>query len=54
MWRKGSILVIDDEEIIREAFEALLASEGYRVQSAETAQRGRPLDGAAFLWNGAG
>jgi DNA-binding NtrC family response regulator len=39
----ASILVIDDEEIIREAFEALLSSEGYRVHSAETAQRGLEL-----------
>jgi DNA-binding NtrC family response regulator len=39
----ASILVIDDEEIIREAFEALLSSEGYRVYSAETAQHGLEL-----------
>ena len=44
-----SILVIDDEEIIRETFEALLASEGYRVQSAETGQAGLDrLADAAF------
>ncbi len=41
-----SVLVIDDEEIIREAFEALLAGEGYAVRSAETAQRGMELLGA--------
>ena len=35
-----SILVIDDEEIIREALEALLIVEGYRVTSAATAERG--------------
>ena len=35
-----AILVIDDEEIIREAFEALLGGQGYTVRSAETAQRG--------------
>ena len=42
------ILVIDDEEIIREAFEALLGAQGYAVQSADTAQRGLDLlaDGA--------
>ena len=39
----ASILVIDDEEIIREAFEALLASEGYTVRSAETGQAGLEL-----------
>jgi DNA-binding NtrC family response regulator len=38
-----SILVIDDEEIIREAFEALLTAEGYTVRSAETAHRGMEL-----------
>ncbi len=36
----ASVLVIDDEEIIREALEALLSAEGYRVTSAETAQAG--------------
>src|SRR5689334_20198341 len=36
----GSILIIDDEEIIREALEALLSAEGYRVMSAETAAQG--------------
>ena len=36
----ASILVIDDEEIIREALEALLSAEGYRVSSAPTAQAG--------------
>jgi len=38
-----SVLVIDDEEIIREAFEALLAAEGYQVRSAETGQQGLDL-----------
>jgi DNA-binding NtrC family response regulator len=37
------VLVIDDEEIIREAFEALLTLEGYAVQTAETAQQGLHL-----------
>ena len=36
----GSILVIDDEAEIREGLELLLASEGYSVTSAETAQSG--------------
>ena len=35
------VLVIDDEEIIREALEALLSAEGYRVITAETAALGR-------------
>jgi DNA-binding NtrC family response regulator len=38
-----SVLVIDDEEIIREAFEALLGAEGYQVRTAETAQQGLEL-----------
>jgi DNA-binding NtrC family response regulator len=37
---KGSILVIDDEEEIREGLELLLASEGYQVTSAGTAEAG--------------
>src|SRR5262245_31658500 len=46
----ASILVIDDEEIIREALEALLSSEGYRVIAVPTGQAGvdvagsRPVD----------
>src|SRR5215831_17450371 len=36
----ASVLVIADEEIIREALEALLAGEGYRVQTAATAAQG--------------
>lgn len=39
----ASVLVIDDEEIIREAFDALLTGEGYTVRSAETARRGLEL-----------
>ena len=47
---KGSILVIDDEEEIREGLELLLSSEGYQVTSAGTAEAGvarleeRPFD----------
>ena len=37
---KGTILVIDDEEIIREALEALLVVEGYHVATAPTAEQG--------------
>jgi DNA-binding NtrC family response regulator len=36
----ASVLIIDDEEIIREALEALLAGEGYRVATAATAALG--------------
>ncbi|MGE5837190.1 MAG: sigma-54-dependent transcriptional regulator [Acidobacteriota bacterium] len=37
---KGRILVIDDEEIIREALEALMVVEGYQVTTAATAEQG--------------
>ncbi len=36
----ATVLVIDDEEIVREALEALLAVEGYRVVPAATAGQG--------------
>jgi two-component system response regulator PilR (NtrC family) len=36
----ASILIIDDEEIIREALEALLALEGFTVETAATAGEG--------------
>ena len=39
MTGRGSILVIDDEEIMREILEALLTREGYEVRLA--AERGR-------------
>ena len=37
---KGSILIIDDEEEIRESLEELLKLEGYRLASASTAEEG--------------
>jgi two-component system response regulator PilR (NtrC family) len=43
MNRKGSILVIDDEEIMREILDALLSREGYEVRLAENAARGLEL-----------
>jgi DNA-binding NtrC family response regulator len=42
----ASILVVDDEEIIREALEALLSAEGYRVTTAATGQQGLEALGA--------
>src|SRR4051812_47298849 len=39
----NSILVIDDEEIMREILEALLTREGYQVRLAETAAAGLDL-----------
>jgi two-component system response regulator PilR (NtrC family) len=49
---KGTILVVDDEEIMREILEALLTREGYTVKLAATATEGleiartAPLDAA--------
>ena len=40
MRRSGSILVIDDEEIMREILEALLAREGYDVRLSASAAEG--------------
>jgi two-component system response regulator PilR (NtrC family) len=37
---RESVLIIDDEEIVREALEALLTGEGYTVHSAGTAEAG--------------
>jgi two-component system response regulator PilR (NtrC family) len=41
--RKGSILVIDDEEIMREILETLLSREGYDVRLATQAEEGLHL-----------
>src|SRR5215468_9915603 len=38
--KKGSVLVVDDEEIMREVLETLLAAEGYRVDLAKTGEEG--------------
>jgi DNA-binding NtrC family response regulator len=43
MNRNGTILVIDDEEIMREILEALLAREGYQVRTAADAAEGLEL-----------
>ena len=36
--RKGSVLVVDDEEIMREVLETLCTNEGYRVDLAKTGE----------------
>ena len=41
--RPGSILVIDDEEIMREILEALLTREGYEVRLSANAAEGLEL-----------
>ncbi len=43
MRRNGSILVIDDEEIMREILEAVLAREGYKVRLASSGEEGIEL-----------
>src|SRR5262249_60282825 len=40
MPRKGSVLVVDDEQIMRDVLETLLSSEGYRVDLAKTGEEG--------------
>jgi two-component system response regulator PilR (NtrC family) len=43
MRRNGSILVIDDEDIMREILEALLTREGYEVRLASSGEEGLEL-----------
>src|ERR671924_217723 len=43
MRRSGSILVVDDEEIMREILEALLTREGYHVRLASSGEEGLEL-----------
>jgi DNA-binding NtrC family response regulator len=46
---KGSILVIDDEQEIRESLEQLLKLEGYQADTAASAQEGlRKIEGGVF------
>jgi two-component system response regulator PilR (NtrC family) len=40
MAEKGTVLVIDDEEVMREILESLLTQEGYRVKVASSASEG--------------
>src|SRR5260370_26216899 len=40
MARKGSVLVVDDEEIMRDVLETLLSGDGYRVDLAKTGEDG--------------
>src|SRR5919109_2575578 len=43
MRRNGSVLVVDDEEIMREILETLLTREGYEVRLASTGAEGLEL-----------
>ncbi|MBI4469081.1 MAG: response regulator, partial [Acidobacteria bacterium] len=38
--KKGSVLVIDDEEIMRDVIGSLLSAEGYRITLANTGEEG--------------
>ena len=38
MAKKGSILVVDDEEVMRDVLESLLVAEGYDVALARTGE----------------
>ncbi|MGZ5436466.1 MAG: sigma-54-dependent transcriptional regulator [Pyrinomonadaceae bacterium] len=40
MAKRGSILVVDDEEIMRDVLETLLSAEGYRVDLSKTGEEG--------------
>jgi DNA-binding NtrC family response regulator len=50
MAKKGSVLVVDDEEIMRDVLETLLSTDGYKVDLARTGEEGleaygrRPYD----------
>jgi DNA-binding NtrC family response regulator len=40
MAKKGNVLVIDDEEVMRDVLESLLSGDGYRVDLARTGEEG--------------
>lgn len=40
MAKKGAVLVVDDEEIMRDVLETLLSAEGYRVDLSKTGEEG--------------
>jgi response regulator RpfG family c-di-GMP phosphodiesterase len=48
-YKKGSVLVVDDEEIMREVLETLLSAEGYRVDLAKLEKKGWKPTGGALL-----
>jgi DNA-binding NtrC family response regulator len=45
MAKKGSVLIVDDEEIMRDVLETLLTAEGYRVDLAKTGEEGLEMYG---------
>ncbi len=40
MAKKGNVLVVDDEEVMRDVMESLLSQDGYRVDLAKTGEEG--------------
>jgi two-component system nitrogen regulation response regulator NtrX len=40
MAKKGAVLIVDDEEIMRDVLETLLSAEGYRVDLSKTGEEG--------------
>lgn len=40
MAKKGNVLIVDDEEVMRDVLESLLAQDGYRVDLAKTGEEG--------------
>jgi DNA-binding NtrC family response regulator len=40
MAKKGAVLIVDDEEIMRDVLDTLLSAEGYRVDLAKTGEEG--------------
>src|SRR5512145_3427235 len=45
MSEKGTVLVVDDEEVMREILESLLTQEGYRVKLARSGSEGLEIAG---------
>ena len=40
MAKKGNVLVVDDEEVMRDVLETVLSQDGYRVDLAKTGEEG--------------
>ena len=40
MPKRGNVLVVDDEEVMRDVLESLISAEGYRVDLAKTGEEG--------------
>ena len=43
MAKKGSVLICDDEEIMRDVLETILTTAGYRVELAKTGEEALEL-----------